>query len=251
MRHAAPLLATLLVTLTACADGTTTSPGPVDAEAASAAKAPGGAATYDVTITNLTTGQPFTPPILVSHRPAIGLFEVGEPASLGILEIAENGNLAPLLAALDDAKHVADVVVAVGAPIPPLLPGQSITAELATERGAKFFSFAAMLICTNDGFTGVNTLKLPERIGRSVVAYGAGYDAGTEINTEDFADIVPPCPPLTGVPSTDAGTGASDPALAENGVIRHHPGIQGVADLLVDVHGWDDPVVRVEITRTN
>ena len=43
-----------------------------------------------------------------------------------------------------------------------------------------------------------------------------GYDAGTELNTEDFADIVPPCQGLIGVSSEDGGTGMSDPSLAED-----------------------------------
>ncbi len=61
--------------------------------------------------------------------------------------------------------------------------------------------------------------------------------------------MVPPCPPLTGVPSDDPGTGSSDPSLAEGGVIHHHAGIQGVADLDPEIHGWTDPVARIEIER--
>jgi hypothetical protein len=49
-----------------------------------------------------------------------------------------------------------------------------------------------MLICTNDGFTGSDGLRLPSKLGQSAMYYMAAYDAGSEINTEDFADIVPP-----------------------------------------------------------
>jgi hypothetical protein len=79
----------------------------------------------------------------------------------------------------------------------------------------------------------------------------AGYDAGTEINTEDFADIVPPCQGLIGVSSGEAGTGVSNPALAEGGVIHHHAGIQGGADLVPAVHGWDvdEPVAEITVER--
>ena len=72
------------------------------------------AATYTVTITNLTDGQPFTPPLVASHRPAVDLYEVGEPASEGIKEIAENGNLGPAVAFATEskaAKHIADALV--------------------------------------------------------------------------------------------------------------------------------------------
>ena len=53
--------------------------------------------TYTVTITNLTDGQPFTPPLVATHKRPADFFNVGEAASFGIKEIAENGNLAPLM----------------------------------------------------------------------------------------------------------------------------------------------------------
>lgn len=205
-------------------------------------------ATYSVRIENLTTGQPLTPPLLVTHRPAVDLFTVGEPASEGVSEIAENGNLAPLLSALQESRHVIDTVVAAGAP-PPLLPGSSIEIELDSRLGAKRLSFVSMLICTNDGFTGIDSLFLPQQVGASTTLRTDAYDAGSEINTEDFADIVPPCPPLTGVDSDEVGTAEPQPALDEGGVIRHHPGISGGADLLPAVHGWTDPVAEVTVTR--
>ena len=224
-------------------------PGGADA-AHHAAFGPSATATYQVTIRNLTDeGQPFTPPLAVTHREPVSLFTVGEAASFGLKEIAENGNLGPMIEWLSGASHVADFHVAAGSP-PPLFPGSSISFDLTVEEGARFLSFVSMLICTNDGFTGVDGLRLPVRIGQAVEATAGAYDAGTELNTEDFADMVPPCPALTGVDTDDTGTGMSDPALAEGDVIRHHPGIQGIADLLVDLHGWDDPVAWIEVERT-
>ncbi len=205
--------------------------------------------TYSVTITNLTGGQPLTPPLIATHRPATGLFNVGQPASLQLKEIAENGNLDPMLTALGNDKHVSDIVVAAAGDPPPLLPGQSVTVEISESDGAKFVSFASMLICTNDGFTGLDTVRLPQQVGQTIIITADAYDAGTEINTEDFADIVPPCPALTGVSSQDAGTGMSNPALAEGGVIHHHEGIQGHADLVPEIHDWTNPVITVEISR--
>ena len=46
---------------------------------------------------------------------------------------------------------------------------------------AKRLSYATMLICTNDGFTGVDSLKLPSAVGKTKTKTSAGYDAGTEI----------------------------------------------------------------------
>jgi hypothetical protein len=51
--------------------------------------------------------------------------------------------------------------------------------------------------------------------------------------------------------STDPGTGMSNPALAENGVIRMHPGVVGNDDLDASLHGFSSPVGRITILRTN
>ncbi len=205
--------------------------------------------TYEVTIENLTSGQPFTPPLAATHRRAIDLYEVGQPASFGLKEIAENGNLGPMIDRLEASKDVSDIVVAVAGDPPPLMPGASVTFEIEAEDGAQFFSFVSMFVCTNDGFTALNAVKLPNQLGASSTYELGAYDAGTEINTEDFVDIVPPCPLLTGVPSMDPGSGTSNPALAENGVIHPHAGIAGGVDLLAGLHGWTDPVARITIER--
>ena len=212
---------------------------------------------YEVTITNLTSGQPLTPPVVATHRGKHEVFEVGQEASVGVREIAENGNNAPLLAQLDanPSGRISEFEQAGDGPlVPPDAPGgatfpDDVTFTIGADRGADRLSFVSMLICTNDGFTGVDALNLPDRLGRTKVAETAGYDAHTERNTEDFADIVPPCQELIGVSSGEAGTGQSNPALAEGGVIAHHDGIQGGSDLVPDVHGWTDPVARIEVER--
>jgi Spondin_N len=221
-----------------------------------ASAAPADLRTYRVTVTNLTSGQPFTPVLFATHRASADAFTVGAPASFGVKEIAENGNLTPLAEALEASGQVSEVFVG-GMPIVPEgLPGSamfpdSVTFEISAELGARRLSWVSMLICTNDGFTGLDSITLPARVGGEVAALTAGYDAGTEINTEDFADIVPPCQGLVGVSSGEPGTGTSDPTLAEGGVIHHHEGIVGGADLLPEVHGWevDAPVAEVSVER--
>jgi hypothetical protein len=253
MRRILPLILGVAVVAAACSDTDISEPRLAAGGAQAAHHAgfgPAASATYAVTIHNLTAeGQPFTPPLAVTHRKPISMFTVGEAASFGLKEIAENGNLGPMMERLNGSRHVTDLTVAAGSP-PPLLPGTSITFDLSVDRGAKYLSFVSMLICTNDGFTGVDGMRLPDKVGESVHAYADAYDAGTETNTEDFADMVPPCPGLTGVESDDQGTGTSDPALAEGDVVRHHPGIQGIADLMPGLHGWDDPVARIVVERT-
>jgi hypothetical protein len=223
---------------------------------ASLAAADAPVATYEVTITDLTAGQPLTPPVVATHRAATSMFTVGQPASFALKEIAENGNLAPMISQVESDKHVADSAAASAPLVPAGLPGSamfgdSVTLTVSASEGAKFLSFASMLICTNDGFTGVDSLRLPKDVGDAVIVRSAGYDAGTELNTEDFADIVPPCQGLVGVSSGEPGTGTSNPALAEGGVIHHHPGIAGGADLLPAVHGWTDPVAEITVERVS
>ncbi len=216
--------------------------------------------TYQVTITNLTgsggdpgvptDGQPFTPALVATHKGSDGLFTVGKTASFGLKEIAENGNLGPMIDRVSNDGDFADLEVQMGDIAPPVLPGETVTFEITAGPPFNFLSWASMLICTNDGFTGADSLKLPNRLGDSAHAYTNAYDAGTEVNTEDFADIVPPCPALTGVMTDDMGTGTSDPTLAEGGVIHHHAGIAGIDDLDPLIHGWTDPVAKITVERT-
>lgn len=208
--------------------------------------------TYEVTITNTTATQWFTPPAVAIHSRALDLYSPHRPASYEVSQVAENGNLDPLIALLDGSAAVASYGVALS-DVGPLAPGASVTITLeSSSPQQRFLSAVSMLICTNDGFTGVDGLPLPGALGQTRTAASPAFDAGSEINTEDFADIVPPCQVLNGVSSDDEGTGESNPALAENGVIRRHRGISGGADLTVAAHGWNvhAPAVLISVTRT-
>ena len=200
---------------------------------------------FEIAVTNLTDGQPLTPPIAATHDGGLSAFRSGQQASTGITQLAENGNGAALTAALQGDPSVSTVGGAAG----PVFPGSSVTFTIDAAEGDTFLGWYSMLICTNDGFTGRDNLRLPSQVGQTTRARTIGYDAGTEINTEDFADIVPPCPALTGVPSSDPGTGMSNPALAENGRILPHRGVAGDDDLQVAVHDWKGSVSSVRITR--
>ena len=196
--------------------------------------------TYNVTIENLTSGQPFTPPVVVAHTSAMDIFETGEAASAEIIAIAENGNNDPLVALVSGASAVHAFVTGDG----PVMPGASATMSIQAPAGS-YLSAVFMLICTNDGFSGLDSMMLPAT--GSVTVDANAYDAGSEQNTEDFADMVPPCQGLVGVSSDDEGTGMSNPALAEGGVVTMHAGIQGGADLTVADHGWSGPVARITV----
>ena len=48
-------------------------------------------AQYEVTITNLTPGQSFTPQMVLTYRGEASIFELGEPASEALEMLAEGG----------------------------------------------------------------------------------------------------------------------------------------------------------------
>lgn len=209
---------------------------------------------YSVTIQNLTDGQALTPPLAITHSPMTQLFDVGLPASPEIQALAENGNGAPLKEHLNGMPH-ANIMEGMSGPLVPASnPGNTHFTDATTLRihGDEYsntLSVLAMLICTNDGFTGLNAVPLPQHGSKLFLT--AGMDAGTEMNTEDYADLVPPCQGLFGVDSGISGTGASNPALAEAGVITHHTGIQGIKHLASEMHNWANPVAKITVTLTD
>lgn len=205
--------------------------------------------TYEVTITNLAATQPISPPVVATHHPRQSLFEVGAPASAGIVAIAENGDPSVAEDALSGARNVTDVVN-VGQPL--TLAGttfgdfsDSVTIEIEGLRG-DVLSLAGMLICTNDGFAGGDSLTLPRR-GTATYYLGA-YDAGSEYNTEASLDIVDACSLLGPVVLDGDDNGNNNDGIDTTDVVAAHPGITGIADLLL-AHNWDGAVLMVEITR--
>ncbi len=200
-------------------------------------------ATYTVSITNITDGQYLTPANFAAHDPSVRVFNRGQAASPGVQAVAENGGVPVLAAELNAAVDAQGLGVSGVAEGGPLAPGQTTNFDVTTS--ATRLSIVSMLICTNDGFAGLNSLGLPTIDGQSRVYPLQGYDAGTEINTELKADIVPApfCQEGAG-----SGTGESNPALAENGVIRTHKTINGVGDL-GENFDWNGPVARIVITR--
>jgi hypothetical protein len=201
---------------------------------------------YEVTIRNLTYGQPLSPGVLVTHTVHADLFHLGATASEGIRLIAENGDPSVAASELASAPGVSTVVTT-AAPVHRIGgPGAtSLTVTIAAHEWARQLSLSVMLICTNDGFAGVNGVTLPRGF-EPVMFRARAYDAGTEENSEASNDIVPPCfgiGPVTGL----AGGGGR---IASRSNIRYHRGIQGHGDLDAAAHGWDGPVAEVTVRRT-
>jgi hypothetical protein len=201
---------------------------------------------YEVVVTNLTTGQPLSPAVAVTHTRGVSLFGRGQAASDGIRAIAEDGNPAVAAAGLAGIPGVSDVVTT-AAPIgivgSALFPS-SLRFEITAAADANFLSFATMLICSNDGFAGLDAVRLPHGAATET-AYAAAYDAGTEANDEASGSIVPPCFGIGPVVMANAGGGGR---VAEQDVIRMHPGIVGGA-ALSSPHAWSGAIARVTIRR--
>ena len=160
------------------------------------------------------------------------MFKVGRRASDELEAIAEDGNNGPMIARLDGAPRRA--VIDFFGDDAPILPGASISFELKAARRARL-SLAGMLVCTNDGFTGLDGRRLPKQGSKEY--YLKTYDAGTEKNTELATDV--PCLP----------GGNENDAVNTNRRIRPHRGIQEVGDLTEADHGWTNPVAKVVIER--
>ncbi len=208
---------------------------------------------YDVTIVNLTTGQPFSAGVVVTHTGQADVYEVGQEASTGVKMIAEAGNPNPLAKDLQ-GKTGFDHVMTFLKPIPPMnvptprdpaptSPNTSkvrVTARPGTDR----LSVVTMLICTNDGFTGVDAVALPTDFN-PVAFTNQAYDARAEVNNERFDHIVDPCHAIGPIKQPPDG----NQLAPESGVIVVHPGIQGNGDLRREAHQWDSPVVRIIVQR--
>lgn len=196
------------------------------------------AQTYEVTITNMTKSQSFTPTLVTAHRPESLLFTAGQPASAELEILAEEGNVAPLTDVLNANSNVIDVANSEGL----LAAGQSTTVVVAA-RGARRLSLASMLIPTNDTFTALNNIEGPKR-GETTVIFARAYDSGTEVNDELCASIPGPNFAECGGP----GSGGA-PSGGEEGFVHIANGIQGVGDLQESTRDWRDAVARIEITR--
>ncbi len=212
--------------------------------------------TYRVSLQNLTGGQPFSPPAAATHDEDIHMFQVGELATDELAAIAQDGNEIPMVNLFNSLRlddNVTDVVD-VGRPITPrrvVKDGftDSVTFMIRAHSGHRF-SIATMLICTNDGFTGLDGVKLPKH-GTRVFLTNA-YDAGREVKTEKQPDIVEPCSLLGPVVLPGVHPSPNfDPPIVPPYPIRMHAGIQGVGDLSIALHGWVNPVAKVTITRVS
>lgn len=190
-----------------------------------------GTKSYSLTITNATTHQVITPPLIVIHRSDFKLFEVTKPATTGLATLAESGNNSILAGEVHGAAGVIEVIAGSA----PIIYGQSQTYHFSAPKRARI-SLAGMLATTNDAFAGVSGLSLP---GKSVTYMAETYDAGSEDNNELCIDI--PGPPCGGTNATIEGDG--------EGFVTIHNGIHGVGDISPSQLDWRGATAIVTIKR--
>ncbi len=194
--------------------------------------------TFEVTVTNLTRGQVFSPAVVATHTAAMRLFTGGEPASDALAAVAEDAVLDPLLEMLEGSPNVRDVVVLTGEN-GPILPGESASVTVRGSPRAARISLVGMLVTTNDAFYGLNAERGPfyGAVTRMVPAYDAGSEANNEL-----------CSHIPGPPCGNAGVRDTDGA---EGYVHVHAGVHGVGDLDPSAHDWRNPVASVTIRRVS
>ena len=191
---------------------------------------------FQVTVTNLTRGQQFTPILVVSHKAGVKLFDLGSAAGMELEILAEGGATGPLESLLlGMTRQVLDTDVSGGL----LNPGDSTTMTVDTAGRFNHVSVASMLIPTNDAFFAVNGVSGPN--GRQeLVLFSPAYDAGSEVNDESCATIPGP-----------VCNGAGDDPAGGEGPVFVHAGIHGIGDLDPAVYDWRNPVARISIVRVD
>jgi len=212
------------------------------------------ASDYEITVTNLTYGIHFTPLIVAAHPGNLSMFQPGHSASAELQAIAEGGDISGMTAVLQNAG----ATVATGTGL--IAPGASESFTLSNSGNAAnaYLSIAGMLLPTNDGFVGLNSIDLKDGSG---TYFAVGYDAGTEANDERIGSGAPgqagfPAPPP--IVATGTGTGGQGIPTNAEGFVHVHRNVigdmdpnGGQSDINATVHRWLNPVAQITVRALN
>ena len=150
-----------------------------------------------------TGGYYFTPLFVGFHDGSVDLFSAGESAGDNgnpspIQALAEGGDVAGLSAMFNNSGLVTAPAGFAGAPV--FDPGDSGALDITVDPTERFFSFASMLIPSNDVFFGNGNQTAYELFDSNgdfvgpleITINGSNlYDAGTEILDSSVAAFVP------------------------------------------------------------
>lgn len=179
-----------------------------------------------ITIENLSPDDGFflTPLWVGLHDGSFDLFDLGQPASNALEQIAEEGDVGPLMTDFDMvAMRRQDVITSPGgiSVAPVIDPGETASTTISINNAAayRYFSFASMVIPSNDAF-----------IGNEGATQYEVFDAAGNFNGDIVID-------LTAADIWDAGTEENDAqgaAFSANGgtatdtiggTVAAHPGL--------------------------
>ena len=188
-----------------------------------------------VEVINSTSNQPFSPITVLTHDDEYTPYALGSSASAALETLAESGDNNAFL----DDKDVSDSASGTGI----LAPGSSETVMVKSKHKARNLSLLTMLVNTNDGFAGLNSIDLSGlEKDESLTFHARVYDAGTEGNSETAADI-----PGQGGEGFNAGRDDSDFVAVHAGVVSQDDGLTTSA--LDGSHRFDNPGAKIIITR--
>lgn len=210
-------------------------------------------ADFSVELTNTSHGSFFTPLLITAHDGNTHLFEVGETASVSLQAMAEGGDISGLSTGVGGVD--ADTIENPAGGL--LAPGETAMADLNTDTtGNGYLSLLAMILPTNDGFVGLDSLKIPIQAGTYTYMLNA-YDAGTEANNE-LVVAGGEVPGTPGFPNplglTDTG-GSNGIGADSNTMIHVHRGVVGdtnpaggMSDIDSTKHRWLNPIAMLVLT---
>lgn len=213
------------------------------------------AVTLRVTVTNLAEpgGLHFTPVFAGFHEGGFDGFDAGGSASAGLEALAEDGNNAPFLASfLATSGRLGTNITGVTGLGPGIFtPGHTSIIEIdgADPVAHRYFSYASMLLPSNDAFFGNDNPLARQVFDADGNFLGADFtilgrmlwDAGTEEND------------TLGAPFSTIG-GTSTATLG--GVVAPHGGLDnflgtvlGNGVTLSSAFGADTPIARIQVSQ--
>lgn len=228
------------ILVTACSDSSGGNNDDVDTPVATAE--------FEITLTNLTAGQPLSPAAVILHNPEWQSFETGHAASEELEHLAEGGDNSILLSSAGEYESVYTMESGAGI----IAPGHHETFQLEVSEnnlGTLSLSVLSMLVNSNDAIValngeGIGSLELNESTSFELLS----YDTGTEANTET-ADTIPG-------PAAEGGNREGynserddirDAVYVHAGVVTQDDGLS--SSTLSEIHRWDHPAVQVQVER--
>lgn len=187
------------------------------------------AQTYQVTIQNLTQSQVFNEIFTKVHGSQEHIFQTGSLLSDSIASLFFPNTIFP---AVIKAPHLN------------LVPGGSVSFEVSGRRRQKFFSLFSTLHATDDGFVGIDSVRLPSKRNPVITVEANAYDAGLFDNTES-CDATTSLTSLN--PPEECSQELKEVILQPKKPVVVHNGIHGVGDLSPAQYDWKNPVAQITI----